>query len=77
MMLFIQSATVGLIGFGIGLLATSAFAYAAIQNEQPPFVMPWQIPVVAFGVIQLICMVAALLGVVRLSLYEPAMVFRA
>jgi putative ABC transport system permease protein len=77
LMLFIQSATAGLIGFGIGLLATSAFAYAAIQNEQPPFVMPWQIPVVAFGVIQLICMMAALLGVVRLSLYEPAMVFRA
>ena len=77
LMLIIQSATVGLIGFGIGLLATSAFAYAAIQNQQPPFVMPWQIPVVAFGVIQLICMVAALLGIVRLSLYEPAMVFRA
>ena len=76
-MLVIQSSTVGLIGFGIGLLATSAFAYAAIENQQPPFVMPWQIPVVAFGVIQLICMVAALMGIVRLSLYEPAMVFRA
>ena len=76
-MLVIQSATVGIIGFGIGLLGTSAFAYAAIQNEQPPFVMPWQIPVVAFGVIQLICMVAALLGILRLSFYEPAMVFRA
>jgi putative ABC transport system permease protein len=76
-MLIIQSATVGLIGFGIGLLGTSAFAYAAIQNQQPPFVMPWQIPVAAFVVIQFICMVAALLGILRLSLYEPAMVFRA
>lgn len=76
-MLLIQSATVGLIGFGIGLLATSVFAYAAIEHQQPPFVMPWQIPVVAFAVIQLICMIAALLGIVRLSLYEPAMVFRA
>ena len=77
MMLVIQSATVGLIGFGIGLLGTSAFAYAAIQNQQPPFVMPWQIPVAAFVVIQFICMIAALLGILRLSLYEPAMVFRA
>jgi putative ABC transport system permease protein len=77
LMLVIQSATVGVIGFGVGLLATSAFAYAALQNEQPPFVMPWQIPVAAFGVIQLICMLAALMGVIRLSLYEPAMVFRA
>ena len=32
---------------------------------------------VAFVVIQFICMVAALLGIIRLSLYEPAMVFRA
>jgi putative ABC transport system permease protein len=76
-MLVIQSATVGLIGFGIGLLATSLFARWAIENQQPPFFMPWQIPVVAFAVIQVICMVAALLGIVRLSLYEPAMVFRA
>ncbi|MDP3848938.1 MAG: ABC transporter permease [Luteolibacter sp.] len=77
LMLIIQSATVGLIGFGIGLLATAAFAYAAIENQQPPFIMPWQIPVAAFVVIQAICMLAALLGVVRLGLYEPAMVFRA
>lgn len=77
LMLIIQSSTVGLIGFGIGLLATSVFAYVALEKQQPPFVMPWQIPVVAFAVIQLICMVAALMGIVRLSLYEPAMVFRA
>lgn len=76
LMLIIQSATVGLIGFGVGLLATSVFAYVALEKQQPPFVMPWQIPVVAFAVIQLISMIAALMGVVRLSLYEPAAVFR-
>jgi putative ABC transport system permease protein len=76
-MLVIQSSVAGMVGFGIGLLATAAFAYGAILNQQPPFVMPWVIPVVAFGVIQLICLIAALLGIIRLSLYEPAMVFRA
>lgn len=76
-MLVIQSSVVGMIGFGIGLLATAGFAIAAINAQQPPFVMPWQIPVVAFAVIQFICMIAALLGIIRLSLYEPAMVFRA
>lgn len=76
-MLIFQAATVGIIGFGIGLAATSGFAMGAIQNQQPPFYMPWQIPVVAFLVIQLICMLAALMGIIRLSLYEPAMVFRA
>ena len=76
LMLVIQAATVGLVGFGIGLLFTALFAIAAVENQQPPFYMPWQIPVVAFGVIQLICMVAALMGIFRLSRYEPAMVFR-
>ena len=64
-------------GFGLGLLATSGFAMGALKNGQPPFFMPWQIPVTAFCVIQVICMLAALMGIIRLSLYEPAMVFRA
>lgn len=75
-MLFIQSATVGIVGFGIGLLATSAFARVSIIARQPPFYMPWEIPVVTFGLIQIICLFAALMGIIRLSLYEPAMVFR-
>lgn len=77
MMLIIQAATVGMIGFGLGLLATAGFATGALKNGQPPFFMPWVIPVAAFVVIQVICMLAALLGIIRLSLYEPAMVFRA
>ncbi len=77
LMLLLQALTVGIIGFGLGLLATSAFAMGALKNGQPPFFMPWQIPVAAFCVIQVICMIAALLGIIRLSLYEPAMVFRA
>ncbi len=76
-MLIVQAMTVGMIGFGLGLLATSGFALGAIENGQPPFYMPWQIPVVAFVAVQVICMLAALMGIIRLSLYEPAMVFRA
>jgi len=76
-MLIIQAMTVGFIGFGLGLLATSAFAAGALRTGEPPFFMPWVIPVGAFVVVQVICMVAALMGIIRLSLYEPAMVFRA
>ena len=72
-----QPIRVGIIGFGLGLLATAAFAVGALKNGQPPFYMPWQIPVGAFVAVQLICMLAALMGIIRLSLYEPAMVFRA
>ena len=77
MMLIVQALTVGIIGFGLGLLATSGFAMGAIEKGQPPFFMPWQIPVAAFCAIQVICLLAALMGIIRLSLYEPAMVFRA
>ncbi|MFM7182672.1 MAG: ABC transporter permease [Verrucomicrobiales bacterium] len=77
LMLWFQSITVGIIGFGIGLLFTSAFASGALENGQPPFYMPTIVPIAAFCVIQLICFLAALLGVVRLGLYQPAMVFRA
>ncbi len=76
-MLIFQALTVGIIGFGLGLLATAVFAVGALKNGQPPFYMPWQIPVGAFIAVQLICMLAALMGIIRLSLYEPAMVFRA
>ncbi len=75
-MLIVQSMTVGIVGFGIGLLATAAFTFSAISGGAP-FFMPTIIPFVVFGAIQAICLLAALLGIIRLSLYEPAMVFRA
>lgn len=76
-MLVLQSLTVGVIGYGIGMLATSMFAMGALKNEQPPFFMSWHIPVIALAVILLICALAALLGIWRVSRFEPAMVFRA
>jgi putative ABC transport system permease protein len=74
-MLIIQSMTVGLIGFGIGLLATAGFTFTAIE-QGAPFFMPTFIPFAVFGAIQLICLFAAAMGIIRLSLYEPAAVFR-
>lgn len=77
LMLWFQAVTVGVIGFGIGLLCTSAFATGALENGQPPFYMPDVVPLAAFGVTQLICFLAAMLGIIRLGMVEPAMVFRA
>jgi putative ABC transport system permease protein len=75
MMLIIQSMTVGIIGFGIGLLATAGFTFNAVKIGAP-FFMPTFVPFVVFAAIQLICLLAAALGIIRLSLYEPAAVFR-
>ncbi|MDB6003045.1 MAG: putative transport system permease protein [Prosthecobacter sp.] len=76
LMLITQAFTVGIIGYGIGLLGTSGFAMGALKNEQPPFYMPEFVPFVVLGVVLGICSLAALLGIWRVSKLEPAMVFR-
>ncbi len=75
-MLLVQVFTVGVIGYGLGLLATSGFAFGALRNEQPPFYMPDAVPFVVLGVILFICSLSALLGIWRVARLEPAMVFR-
>lgn len=75
-MLLVQVFTVGVIGYGIGLAATSGFALGAIQREEPPFYMPDVVPPAVFGVIIFICLLSALLGIWRVARLEPAMVFR-
>lgn len=75
-MLVAQAFTVGIIGYGIGLAAVSGFAFGALKNKQPPFYMPDIVPPAVLGVIFLICMIAALLGIWRVARLEPAMVFR-
>ena len=76
LMLITQAFTVGIIGYGIGLLGTSGFAMGALKNEQPPFYMPEFVPFAVLGVVLGICTLAALLGIWRVSKLEPAMVFR-
>lgn len=76
LMLITQAFTVGIIGYGIGLLGTSGFAMGALKNEQPPFYMPEFVPYAVLGVVLSICALAALLGIWRVSKLEPAMVFR-
>lgn len=76
LMLITQAFTVGIIGYGMGLLGTAGFAMGALKNEQPPFYMPEFVPFAVLGVVLGICMLAALLGIWRVSRLEPAMVFR-
>jgi putative ABC transport system permease protein len=76
LMLIVQAFTVGLIGYGIGLLGTAGFALGALKNEQPPFYMPEFVPFAVLAVVLGICMLAALMGIWRVSRLEPAMVFR-
>jgi hypothetical protein len=49
LMLIVQAFTVGIIGYGIGLLGTAGFALGALKNEQPPFYMPEFVPFAVLG----------------------------
>jgi putative ABC transport system permease protein len=74
-MVFLQTVTVGLIGFGVGLGAACVggivFARAGLA-----FQMPWQVPVASGLAIVVCCMIAAGLSLVRVLRLEPAIVFK-
>jgi putative ABC transport system permease protein len=74
-MLFVQTVTVGLIGYGIGLGAAciGGIAFAKIGLA---FSMPWQVPAMGGLAIVVCCGAAAMLGLRRVVRLEPGIVFR-
>lgn len=75
-MLLLQAFAVGWIGYGIGVGLASLFGFGTLKSGQPPFYMPYHIPLMTFGLITFICMIAALIGIKRISKLEAAEVFR-
>ena len=75
-MLLIQAWTVGVIGYGIGIGLTAMFGRAVMEKGQPPFILPYQLPLATFVVIMFICTLAALMGIWKIWRVEPAIVFR-
>jgi putative ABC transport system permease protein len=75
LMIVTQAGIVGFVGFGVGVGVMSAF-FAALPEGRAPLLMLWQIPVIVFAAITLICLASALAGVWRVSRIEAAIVFR-
>ena len=75
-MVFLQAFTVGFTGYGLGVGLASAFGTAVLQKGQPPFFMPWQILVFTGAVIVFICLLSALVGLIKIARAEAAMVFK-
>lgn len=76
-MLMLQAGVVGLIGYGIGVGLASVFGYIAIEKGQPPFYLPYQVPLFTLFSIILICAFSAYLGIRKVAKLEAAEVFRA
>lgn len=75
-MVFLQSFSVGFVGFGLGVGLTALFGYKVLKIEQPPFFMPWQVPVAVAGIIVVICCFSAAIGLRQIAKLEPAVVFK-
>lgn len=76
-MLVLQSVTVGLIGYGIGLGVVAFLGRQLLRMERVPFLILWQLPLGSLAAVLLICVFAALLGIWRVARLEAAIVFRA
>jgi putative ABC transport system permease protein len=75
-MVTLQAFTVGFTGYGLGVGLAAGFGNAVLRKGEPPFYMPWQVLVFSGAVILLICVVSALVGVIKVVRAEAAMVFK-
>ncbi len=75
-MLIAQALLVGFIGFGIGLAFSSLFGLLALNSKVIPFFLPYQVLIGSFVGILLNCILAAFLGIHKISKLESALAFR-
>ncbi len=75
-MLVLQSFSVGLIGYGLGMGVVSLIGRAAIKTGRVPFLMIWPIPVGVLAAVLFICALASVLGIIKVARLDPAIVFR-
>lgn len=74
-MLVLQVVIVGSVGYGIGLGLTTVAGYF-MRDSEVAFHMPWAIPVFGAVGVLVCCMLAGVLGMVRVLRVEPAVVFK-
>lgn len=76
-MLILQALVAGFIGYGIGLGLASLFGFSTLKTGQPPYYMPYQVPLFSFIVVLLICFFSAFIAIRKISKMDAAEVFRA
>jgi putative ABC transport system permease protein len=75
-LLLLQAFTVGLVGYGLGVGLTAIFGLVVLPFEQPPFLIDYRSLVLTGLAVLTICLIAALLGIRKVSRLDPAIVFR-
>jgi putative ABC transport system permease protein len=78
-MILFQAASVGIMGYGIGL-GMSALFFETMERSGHPDMrgmwVPWQVATLAAGAVAVIIVIASLLSLRRVLVLEPAMVFK-
>jgi putative ABC transport system permease protein len=74
-MILLQALFVGSIGYGMGVGLTALFGYL-MRHSILAFKFPWQLLVFSGIGVSLICMLAALLSIIKVIRLEPAIVFK-
>jgi putative ABC transport system permease protein len=75
-MILLQALMVGVIGYGLGVGAASAWGGLLSGRTQIAFRLPWQLLLISAAAVLLICLSAAVLSIRKVIKLEPAMVFR-
>src|SRR5688500_18702606 len=74
-MILLQAVIVGVIGYGIGVGLASLFGLLA-RNSELAFRLPWQGLAVTAAALTIICMVSAVISLLKVMRLEPAIVFK-
>ena len=74
-MILLQAVLVGTIGYGLGVGLTALFGYL-MRHTILAFKFPWQLLLFGGAGVSLICVVAALISILKVIRLEPAIVFK-
>jgi putative ABC transport system permease protein len=74
-MTLLQAATVGLVGYGLGVGAATLF-FQSFKGTELDFRMFWQVGAISGGVVILICLIAAAVSLRKVLTLEAGVVFK-
>ncbi len=74
-MILLQAVMVGSIGYGLGVGLTALFGYL-MRHSILAFKFPWQLLVFSGAGVSLICVLAAVISIIKVIRLEPAIVFK-